>query len=428
MALKDYKNVYCIGIGGIGLSALARYMRAQGAAVSGSDSSLSKITKDLENEGITVHLDQSASHIPEDCNLIIYTIAIKEDNPELVEARGKELVMMTYPEALGELTKNYTTIAVCGTHGKTTTTAMVASALKAAGKNPTVIVGSLLQDGGTNFIQGDSEYLVVEACEYKRSFLQLHPTHVLVTNIDAEHLDYYKDLHDIKSAFQSFADKVPEGGYLITHDNVNLSTKGYAINADSYIHDVHTIDLQVLGSHNHANASLVISLTNALLLDENKVREGLHSFTGTWRRLEYKGSTKHGVKVYDDYGHHPTEIAATIEALREKYPKELFPLYVFFQPHLYSRTQRFLDEFAQVLSLPYKVFIMPIYAAREKEDNSISHTDLVEKIILLGGHAQAITQEEMSTIIEDIQEPTSVVLNSGAGDAYVCLDRMHLNK
>ena len=191
MRLKDYKHVHCIGIGGIGLSAIARYCRTQGAVVSGSDNgSPSRITEDLEKEEITIYYGHRENNISSDADLVIYTIAVSENNPELKIARERGVTCMTYPEALGLLTQEYTTIAICGTHGKTTTTAMVASMLTACGIKPTVIVGSLLANKGTNFIAGDSDYLVIEACEYKRSFLNFHPKYILVTNIDEDHLDY----------------------------------------------------------------------------------------------------------------------------------------------------------------------------------------------------------------------------------------------
>jgi UDP-N-acetylmuramate--alanine ligase len=197
----------------------------KGAHVTGSDGSPSKIVDDLIKESFVVHVGHDAQNVEEGVDLVIYSIAVKDTNPELRAAREKGITCMTYPEALGLLTQEYTTIAVCGTHGKTTTTAMLASMFKALGKSPTVIVGSLLSDGGTNFIQGESEYLIVEACEYKRSFLNYNPTHIVVTNIDADHLDYYKDLDDIKKAFQEFIDKLPENGTLITHADVSLITQ-----------------------------------------------------------------------------------------------------------------------------------------------------------------------------------------------------------
>lgn len=412
MKLKDYKNVHCIGIGGIGLSAIARYCHTHGAKVTGSDGGTSRITEDLQREGITVYAGHNSAHLSNEVDLVIYTIAVNDTNPELKLARTRGVTCMTYPEALGLLTQEYTTIAVCGTHGKTTTTAMVTSMFKGCGISPTVIVGSLLSEGGTNFIQGDSDYLIVEACEYKRSFLNLHPKHILVTNIDEDHLDYYKDLADIQSAFQSFADKLTTDGYLITHNDVSLTTVATKINADSI--NEHEIELNVLGEHNKKNAQLVLALAQALGLDNEQSRKGLQSFAGTWRRLEYKGTQK-GAIMYDDYGHHPREIMATLQALREKYISGKFKLVVVFQPHLYSRTKLLLDEFAQAFTLADKICILPIYASREQDDGSISSQDLVEKT---DNAIYMENFEEVKKYIDKNCHSGSVVLTIGAGDVY----------
>lgn len=410
MKLKDYKHVHCIGIGGIGLSALARYCHAQGARVTGSDGSASRITEDIAQEGIVVHIGHTASSVEEGTALVIYSIAVKDTNPELMAARKKGIPCMTYPEALGLLTKEYTTIAVCGTHGKTTTTAMIASMMKACGKNPTVIVGSLLSEGGTNFIQGDSEYLIVEACEYKRSFLNLNPTHIVVTNIDEDHLDYYKDLADIKSAFQEFVDKLPAQGNLVTHADVDLLTLGKKINAD--VIDTSTLELSVLGEHNKSNAQLVLALAETLSLSEDAARKGLLAFRGTWRRLEYKGIW-HDIALYDDYGHHPREIQATLQALREKYPHGKYNLIAVFQPHLYSRTKLLLDDFSTSFFDADKICIMPIYAAREVDDETISSLDLVEKTT----NAIAMeTFEEIKKYVLGRPHYNTVLVTIGAGD------------
>jgi UDP-N-acetylmuramate--alanine ligase len=322
---------------------------------------------------------------------------------------------MTYPEALGLLTEEYTTIAVCGTHGKTTTTAMVASMLKACGKNLTVIVGSLLAEGGTNFAQGDSEYLVVEACEYRRSFLNLHPTHVLVTNIDEDHLDYYKDIDDIKSAFQSFADKIPASGSLIAHADVSLDTVAQKVNADSVPKE--TIELSVLGDHNKSNAQLALALAKTLSLSEADAKKGLIAFRGTWRRLEYKGIW-HDVALYDDYGHHPTEIKATLQALREKYSANKYKVIAVFQPHLYSRTKQHLDEFAESFADATTVCVLPIYAAREKDDGSITSEDLVEKT---HNAIYMETFEEVKKYVLGKPHYNTVLITIGAGD----INRFH---
>lgn len=416
MKLSEYKHVHCIGVGGIGISAIARYCKSKGAIVTGSDGGTSRITEDLQKEGIIVCQGHNASNLSDSVDLVMYTIAITETNVELKTARDRGIVCMTYPEALGMLTKEYTTIAVCGTHGKTTTTAMVAGMLSTAGKNPTVIVGSLLSGKGTNFIQGDSNYLVVEACEYKRSFLNLHPTHALVTNIDEDHLDYYKDIHDIESAFQEFVDKLPANGSLITHENVTLATQARKINADTY--DTEKIELSVLGKHNKLNAQLALALAEVLGLDSAKAREGLKAFTGTWRRLEYKGMQK-GAIVYDDYGHHPTEIQATLQALREKYGSGKFKLIVVFQPHLFSRTKLLLKEFSEAFTLADKICILPIYKAREVDDGTISSHDLVE----ITPNAIAMESfEEVKKYLDKNAHSGSVVLTIGAGDVYLLSD------
>ncbi len=412
MKLLEYKHVHCIGIGGIGLSAIARYCHANSARVTGSNDGVpTRITEDLQKEGIVVHTgNHSASYVEEGTTLIIYSIAVKNTNPELVAARNKGIACITYPEALGMLTQEYTTIAVCGTHGKTTTTAMVAKMMQACGKNPTVIVGSLLSDGGTNFIQGDSEYLVVEACEYRRSFLNLHPTHVIVTNIDEDHLDYYKDLTDIESAFQEFADKIPVSGSLITHSDVVLTTQAQKINADTI--NQHEIKLCVLGEHNKRNAQLALALAMILGLSEVEARKGLFAFTGTWRRLEYKGIWN-DIAMYDDYGHHPVEIQATLQALREKYPHGKYTLIVVFQPHLYSRTKLLLEDFSTSFSDADKICIMPIYAAREVDDGTISSHDLVEKTM------NAISMETFDEIKKYVlgrPHYNCVLVTLGAGD------------
>jgi UDP-N-acetylmuramate--alanine ligase len=418
MKLKDYKHVHCVGIGGIGLSAIARYCHANGARVTGSDGGASRVTDGLEKEGIIVHIGHNASYVEDETTLVIYSIAVKDSNPELTAARSRGVPCMTYPEALGLLTQEYTTIAVCGTHGKTTTTAMIASMMKACGKNPTVIVGSLLSDGGTNFIQGDSEYLVIEACEYKRSFLNFNPTHIIVTNIDEDHLDYYKDLADIKTAFQEFVDKLPEKGSLITHSDVDLITQAKKVNAD-YI-DEHTIELTVLGEHNKRNAQLALALSDTLGLSQDDARKGLLSFRGTWRRLEYKGIW-HDIAMYDDYGHHPTEIKATLQALREKYPHGKYTLIAIFQPHLYSRTKLLLDDFSTSFADADKICIMPIYAAREVDDGTISSLDLVEKT----NNAIAMeTFEEIQKYVLGKPHYNCVLVTIGAGDVSTFHDSL----
>lgn len=416
-------KIHCIGIGGIGLSALARYYKSQGHEVSGSDSTASDLTRTLEKEGIAFHLGHDTSHVAEGVTKVVYSIAVLENNPEYEEAKKRGLELKTYPEALGEVTKEKTTIAICGTHGKTTTTAMTYYAMKACGIRPTVIVGSLLAEGGTNFIEGDSEYLVVEACEYKRSFLNLYPTHVIITNIDADHLDYYKDLDDIKTAFHSFANKLSEKGILVTHPNLDITTGAKHVTTEDI--DNISISLSVLGAHNRDNAALVISMLTELGFPEQKVREGLRSFPGTWRRMEYKGMTKLGVAVYDDYGHHPAEILATYKALREKYPEGEWYVTMLFQPHLYSRTKALLPDFANVLSDVDEVYILPIYKARLEDDTVISQDIVVDAINASGGNAKKLESlSEITSLVNNYKREKAIIVNMGAGDAFREIDNV----
>jgi UDP-N-acetylmuramate--alanine ligase len=418
-------KIHCIGIGGIGLSALARYYVSEGHTVSGSDTSSSELVDTLRQEGVTVYDGHNQQHITSDIDLVVYTIAIADTNEELMRAKEQGLLCKTYPQALGDITKEKTTIAICGTHGKTTTTAMTYYAMKACGINPTLIVGSLLSDHGTNFIKGDSEYLIVEACEYKRSFLNLHPTHVIVTNIDEDLLDYYKDISDIHNAFQSFVEKIPVHGTLVTHADVSLTALCRTVNADT--RDPQEIALSVLGLHNKKNAQLVLALLASLHLDENKIRDGLKSFPGTWRRMEYKGKTLHGIALYDDYGHHPREIAASIEAVREKYPYNEYHLVMLFQPHLYSRTRAFFDDFVSVLKGVDEVYILPIYKARIEDTSVINEDIVVDAINQAGGNAKKLASlSDIPACIESMSATHTVIINMGAGDAFKELSKVTL--
>ena len=409
-----YKKVHCIGIGGIGLSALARYHMDRGAVVSGSDMADSELLNDLREDGMEVHIGHRASNVPDDVDLVIYSIAIENDNnEEYVKAKeiqdeflsgssplGKGLHLLSYPQALGELTKEKKTIAICGTHGKTTTTAMTYYALKEAGIDATMIVGSLIdvenknsdnsdnKDIGnkkTNYVYGDSEYLIIEACEYKRSFLNYSPTYILVTNIDADHLDYYKDIEDIRNAFVEFSDKLPEGGEVICHTK-EKNIFSLVVNANTIINHL-DIKLKVIGEHNQKNAQLVVALGQVLNLDKTKILKGLANFLGTWRRMEYRGYAPNGAIVYDDYAHHPVEIEATLNAIDKHYNSEDIKninnkkIVLVFQPHLQSRTAAFYDQFIEALSLADIIYVLPIYHARAERDMGMSNIKMVASII-----------------------------------------------
>ena len=396
-SLSKTRRVHCIGIGGIGLSALARLLHHEGNKVSGSDLNPSLITEALEREGIRVFTGHNAAHVTPDTDTVIYSVAVSDDNPELRRAHELGIAALTYPQALGEVTRRYKTIAIAGTHGKTTTTAMVARIFQKAGLKPTVILGSLFSEEKTNFIHGEGVYFIVEACEYQRSFLNLHPWILVITNIETEHLDYYRDLADIQSAFDELAAQVLPGGRVIReHD---------------YAQD-EVPPLRVIGEHNRRNAQAALAAARAAGIAGDTARAALAEFTGTWRRQEYKGKTKHGALVYDDYAHHPTEIKATLAAFRGKFPEER--IIAVFQPHLYSRTKQFMNDFAESFGDANKVIIMPIYAAREKNDPGVSGEILAGKI--KEGEFYENT-EKLRTLLEKEGSGT-IIIALGAGDIY----------
>ncbi len=432
--LNEIKSVHFIGIGGIGVSALARMMLERGKSVSGSDSSNSRITEELEKLGAMIFIGHNADNLPENTDLVIYTIAISPDNPEFVLAKKKEITTVSYPEFLGIISKDYFTIAVSGTHGKTTTTAMVSDVLRRAGVNPTVIVGSLFKGGGSNFIAGGGpttvlgmEYkdgvLIVEACEYRRSFLNIHPHIAIITNIDNDHLDYYKNMDDIISAFHEFATKVPKDGFVIANMkdvNVVKALRGIKAKVTDYFQlegFTSKLKLKVPGEHNRDNAQAVLALADILGLEKDKASTALIDFSGTWRRFELKGETKAGVLVYDDYAHHPTEIRATLAGAREKFPDK--KIIVVFQPHLYSRTRLLLNDFAQAFNDADSVILAPIYAAREPFDESIKSEMLAEKINLRGKKALSMSDfKEIEEYLDKNLKSGDLLITMGAGDIH----------
>lgn len=416
------KKVHMIGIGGIGMSALARYYKSHGWDVSGSDSGESDLINDLRSEGINIKKYEDEGNISYDLDLVVYTIAIQETNLELVKAREMGIEVLTYPEALGKISENKKVIAVCGTHGKTTTTAMTFFALREAGIDASMIVGSLIENDGrrTNYVHGDSEWIIIEACEYRRSFLNYNPNIIVVTNIDADHLDYYRDIEDVKSAFQEFVNKLGGDGQLVIHQNEDyLSFKNKNIVDDIQISKS---DLSVPGAHNRENAKLVLGLVNVLGLDMNKAKIGLRNFKGTWRRQEYKGKY-FDMDCYDDYAHHPTEISATLEAIKEKVENKKKVIAIF-MPHLYSRTKLLLDDFARCFTDADEVILLPIYAAREQMDETITSDVLQEKILEKDENKLVFSFGNMNDVAEYLKTKNNdyVVVTMGAGDIFKLYD------
>ncbi|MSR79076.1 MAG: UDP-N-acetylmuramate--L-alanine ligase [Candidatus Taylorbacteria bacterium] len=427
------KTVHFIGIGGIGTSAIARMLlspeQGRRVCVSGSDMAESEVTEGLSQAGAVISIGESADNVPKDAELVIYTIAIPEEHAELVEAKKRGIPILSYPEALGIISKEKYTIAIVGTHGKTTTTAMVAKILIDAGLDPTVIVGSFMLDakgGRANFIAGKSKYLVVEGCEYRRSFLNLSPKILVITNIDADHLDYYKDMADIQSAFCELSSKLPKDGFLLVNShapNLDVLVRcSKSQNGDwGIIKLPEGFKLKIPGQHNIQNARAALLVAKALGVGETLALQSLSQFTGTWRRFEHRGETKGGAIVYDDYGHHPQEIEATLQGAREMFPTQ--KIVVVFQPHLYSRTKDHLESFGKCFKQADEVIILPVYPAREVDPGDINSGMVVEGIKKNDQPAYLVASfEEAAKKATDLVGSGDVIITMGAGETNKVAD------
>lgn len=420
------KKVYFIGLGGIGMSALAQLMKDHGVAVSGSDREESPVTDLLHEKGISVALGQEAGNIPADVDLVVYSEAVWEDNAERMEAKRRGIPQVSYFVALGEVSKGKKTIAVAGTHGKTTTTGMLARILRDAGASPSAVVGSLVRDFGSNYLSGTSNWFVVEACEYKRDFLTLSPFILVITNVEFDHTDYYTDLADVQSAFRTLAEKVPADGFVITdtrNPNIVPILEGLAAQVVDYTEE-QAYALSLPGDFNVMNGRAAAAAAKAALpsLASTDVQAALGAFTGTWRRFEYKGRTKKGAEVYDDYAHHPTAVRKTLAELRKRTKGKLI---VAFHPHLYSRTRDLLADFSTAFQDADQLFVAPIYAAREIDDGTMSSALLAQKIQENGTPAEAHTFDEIQALLSEAGEG-DVVVTMGAGDIYKVADALVL--
>lgn len=430
--LSKVKKVFFIGIGGIGISAIARMMLFERKEVAGSDISENEITRELEKLGVKISFGQGIELVPKDVDLIVYSIAIKKYDPvfcKKLEDTG--IPLLSYPEMLGIVTTNKYTIAVSGTHGKTTTTAMIAKILIDAGRDPSIIVGSLLKDYKSNLVVGKSEFFVVEACEYERSFLKVKPKILVITNIESEHLDYYKDLADIQNAFGQLISQTGDAVIYNGEDtNISVLVRGYQGKAIDYAKYLEKIPkLSVPGLHNRMNAAAAFAVAEILNIKEENAQKSLAEFSGTWRRLEKKGQTQEGTIIYDDYAHHPTEIKASIQALRELYPKageNQKNLTILFQPHLYSRTKALFDDFAKSFKGADKILLLPIYFAREDKDKSVSSEKLAEAITLAGDKAEAFPDFKSAeeAVLALKLGSKDVFVTMGAGEAYKVADKV----
>ncbi|MCK9393367.1 Mur ligase family protein, partial [bacterium] len=366
---------------------------------------------------------QKAENIPENCTEIIHTPAAKEENPEIVEAKKRGLKILSYPEALGELSKNYYTIAISGTHGKSTTTSMLGLALIEAGLDPTIIVGTKLKEfDNTNFRAGKSEYLVIEACEHEASFLNYYPQIVAITNIEADHLDYYKTLENIKKAFAEFVSHIPENGYLIKKEGINLKSKGVNIDfsiTDKEIEKIKPI-MQLPGEHNLLNALVVYKIGKILGADEEKILNSLSKFQGTWRRFDI--SQMPNFILIDDYAHHPSEIDATLSSAREKYPdKKICCIY---EPHQYQRTQFLFDDFISSFQKNLnnkninKLFLLDVYDVTGREGDEKLKNEYNSRILAGSINNKECIYLEDGGKIKEVIAGFDVVIMMGAGTIY----------
>jgi UDP-N-acetylmuramate--alanine ligase len=387
-----------------------------------------EVVKELRKAGINIKIGQAYENIPEDTDLIIYTIAIDTYDPELASKIKKQtkIPVRSYPQMLDIISRDKYTIAVAGTHGKTTTTAMIAKIMVDTGLDPTVIVGSLLVGSKSNFIAGESKYLVVEACEYRRSFLNINPKILIITNIDKDHLDYYKDIKDIQSAFRELVLKVPDDGFVICNpDDENIAdvikdTKAKIINWQDYFDN--DLKLKIPGIHNRKDASMAVSTSSILGISKTNAEKSLKEFSGTWKRFEFRGKLLQGSLLYDDYAHHPVEIVATLEGFRELYPKEAsWKITVIFQPHLFSRTKLLLNDFAKSFKDADEVFIPPIYFAREVDDGTISSEILAKEINKNTNNAESFSsfEELEKNLVARLLKmgDKNIIVTMGAGEA-----------
>ncbi len=446
-------HIHFIGIGGISMSGLAEILLKENFKVSGSDRDESELLSELRALGADVKTPQSASNITPDIDCVCYTAAIHADNPEFIAAKDAGLPMLTRAELLGQIMDHYkSSIAVAGTHGKTTTTSMVTSVLLAAEKDPTVSVGGILSSIGGNIRVGTGDYFVAEACEYTNSYHSLSPRYAIITTIEEDHMDFFHDIGEIRDSFHTFAGKTKEDGTVIISGEIDrydeivrdlpCKAVSYGISGDydyraedigfdekgcasytAHFPDGRSfrVELSVPGEHNVWNSLAVCALSGELGIEPDIIRKGLKGFTGANRRFEYKGEIK-GITVIDDYAHHPTEIRSTIAAARKLSGKRLV---VVFQPHTYTRTKAFFDDFVDALSGADLVVLTEIFAAREKNEIGISAKDLVEKIRETGTECcyfPSFSGAEKFLLKKCINN--DLLITMGAGDIYKVGDHL----
>ncbi len=455
MKILDYKLYYFLGIGGIGMSALARYFKHYGKEVLGYDKTSTALTAALQTEGIPCHftedilfLQTMLGRYKSDEILVVYTPAVPSDNRELEHVKKSGIRLAKRSEVLGDITRSFKTIAIAGTHGKTTTTTLVTHLLKSAGVNCFSFMGGISKNYNTNLLLGDSSkdcYVIVEADEYDRSFLTLHPEIAVITSVDADHLDIYGDAEHVKEGYTLFAGQVKETGVLIVKKNVDndLSLTGkrliYSLNLDTeYCADAISIDnaqffydikspvepinratLGLPGLHNIENSIAAVAIAQQLGIKGGVIKEALRSFSGVKRRFDYRVKSAEIVYI-DDYAHHPEELKATIGSVKKLYPGS--KITGIFQPHLFSRTRDFVDGFAESLSMLDECILLEIYPAREKPIAGVTSGWLLDKVKV--ANKKLMTKEEL--LAEIGRSPREVLLTMGAGDIDTLVEPIEL--
>lgn len=441
------EHIYFIGIGGISMSGLAEILASRGHQVSGTDVKETAVTKHLQSLGIHINFGHRAENITDDITLVVYTAAIHDDNPELRAAHEKGIRIMDRAHLLGQIMDEYhDSVAVSGTHGKTTTTSMVSEILLAAEKDPTITVGGILPTIGSNLRIGNSPYFVAEACEYFDSFLQFNPFIAIILNVESDHLDYFKTLENIRRSFHAFAQRVPDKGLLVISekiDHVEELTDGLTCHVETFglgekanwraeniVHeadgrnsfDVYhngafftTIHLHIPGEHNITNALAAIAASAFLGAAPEDCVKGLHHYTGTERRFQLKGK-KDGITVIDDYAHHPTEIKAALAAAQNVQHNTTWCV---FQPHTFSRTRFLFDEFGEAFGDADEIIIADIFAARETDDGTVSAAQLAERIAQTGKSARYVGDfAAIEAYLREHCKSGDLLMTVGAGDVY----------
>lgn len=443
--IKKYKKIHMIGIGGVSMSGIAAILKNWGFNITGSDSSDSENVRALTEKGFKVTIGHNLEDVA-NSDIVVYSAAVKDDDPEMLEAKKLNIPTIERADFLGELTRCYKdTICISGTHGKTTTTSMVSLCFLESLKDPSIQVGAYLNQINGNYMVGNSEYFIIEACEYVESFLKFSPKAEIILNIDNDHLDYFKTFENIKNAFIKYVKLLPDDGVLVLNaddsncldlsqytkvapityglknkdanfyaENINFDNDGFSqfdVFYNGKLWD--SIKLSVPGIHNVLNALSCIALCTNYGIEKDVIKRALSKFTGAHRRFEFKGKINNSVSVYDDYAHHPTEILSTAKALSHK---KFNHSWVVFQPHTYSRTKNLLEDFANSLLNFDNVIILDIYAAREKNTYGITSKDLVNKLISIGKDAKYIPDfDECVSYIKNNVKENDIIMTIGAG-------------